>query len=137
MITIGKCPSCGAEGDWTDLHDVSYEVSSNLTVDGISGKKCGICGEITFTDESYKKIEAAINKQSRQRNAAFVQNVRINKLNITQIEAVRVLSGGGHNAFSRYESGDVAIPKPLMVLMHLLDKHPELYPEIKNMRVPV
>lgn len=137
MFTIGKCPSCGAEGNWTDLIGVSYEVSPNLTVEEVSGKKCNECGEVIFTEESYKKIENAINKQSRKKNAEFIQHVRINKLNITQIEAVRVLSGGGHNAFSRYESGDVAIPKPLMVLMTLLDKHPELYPEIKNMRVPV
>lgn len=137
MLNIGKCPSCGKEGNWTDLIGVSYEVSPSLTVHGISGKKCNGCGEVIFTDESYKKIEAAINQQSRKKNAAFIQDVRINKLGITQIEAVRVLSGGGHNAFSRYESGEVGIPKPLMVLMHLLDKHPELYQEIKNMRIPV
>jgi len=42
------------------------------------------------------------------------------------------LTGGGHNAFSRYERGE-AIPLPAVVnLFKLLDKHPELLKELEG-----
>jgi HTH-type transcriptional regulator/antitoxin MqsA len=41
-----------------------------------------------------------------------------------------VLTGGGHNAFSRYERGEV-LPLPAVIkLLRLLDKHPELLKDI-------
>jgi len=43
---------------------------------------------------------------------------------MTQKETVALLPGGGHNAFSRYERGEIAPPKSLMVLMRLLDRDP-------------
>jgi len=57
--------------------------------------------------------------------------VRIRKkLKLTQREAAR-LTGGGHNAFSRYERGE-AKPLPAVInLFRLLDRHPELLKEIK------
>ncbi len=46
------------------------------------------------------------------------------KLKLNQTEASR-LTGGGHNAFSRYETGRV-IPTPAVInLFRLLEKHPE------------
>ena len=40
------------------------------------------------------------------------------------------LTGGGHDAFSRYERGEVA-PLPAAVnLFRLLDKHPELLKDL-------
>jgi HTH-type transcriptional regulator / antitoxin MqsA len=40
------------------------------------------------------------------------------------------LTGGGHNAFSRYERGE-AVPLPAVVnLFRLLDKHPELLKDL-------
>ena len=37
-----------------------------------------------------------------------------------------MLSGAGHNAFSRYERGELLAPKPLVLLIRLLDRHPHL-----------
>jgi HTH-type transcriptional regulator/antitoxin MqsA len=48
------------------------------------------------------------------------------KLHLTQKETVQLLSGGGHNAFSRYERGEILPPKALMLLMRLLDRYPHL-----------
>lgn len=53
------------------------------------------------------------------------------KLHLTQKEAVEMLSGGGHNAFSRYERGELLAPKPLVLLMRLLDLHPHLLADAK------
>lgn len=52
------------------------------------------------------------------------------KLHLTQKDAVKLLSGGGHNAFSRYERGELAPPQPLFTLMRLLDRHPHLMAEV-------
>ena len=52
------------------------------------------------------------------------------KLKLTQAEAAK-LTGGGKNAFSRYERG-TARPLPAVLnLFKLLDKHPELLDEVR------
>ena len=48
---------------------------------------------------------------------------------MTQVAAAR-LTGGGHNAFSRYERGKAAPLSAVLNLFRLLDKHPELLKEI-------
>ena len=52
------------------------------------------------------------------------------KLGLTQRQAAQI-TGGGHNAFSRYERGE-AQPMPAVVnLFKILDKHPELLAEVR------
>lgn len=138
MSSLGKCPSCGASEAWIAFSGESRgfgPASSRYTVDNLSGHRCGVCGEEVFSSSSNELIADAVNLANRRKNADFVKSVRRNKLSITQIDAVRYLSGGGHNAFSRYEKSEVQIPRPLLVLMHLLDAHPNLYEEIKAMRI--
>jgi HTH-type transcriptional regulator / antitoxin MqsA len=53
------------------------------------------------------------------------------KLGLTQAQA-GALFGGGHNAFSRYESGAAHPPKSTDALLRLLDSHPELLAEIER-----
>lgn len=61
---------------------------------------------------------ARTRKQSKE-----IRRIR-RKLGLSQVAAAR-LTGGGHNAFSRYERGEAA-PLPAVVnLFRLLDKHPE------------
>ena len=55
------------------------------------------------------------------------------KLHLSQKEAVLLLSGGGHNAFSRYERGELLPPKALMVLMRLLDRYPHLLADVRSL----
>jgi HTH-type transcriptional regulator/antitoxin MqsA len=51
------------------------------------------------------------------------------KLGLSQVAAAR-LTGGGRNAFSRYERGET-VPLPAVVnLFRLLDKHPELLDDL-------
>jgi HTH-type transcriptional regulator/antitoxin MqsA len=138
MSSVGKCPCCGANEAWTSFSGETQEfgpTSSHFSVDDLSGEKCLKCGEIIFSPESNKAIANAINNANRKKNAEFIKNVRKNKIGITQSEAVKFLSGGGHNAFSRYENAEAPIPKPLLVLMHVLNKEPHLYEEIKKMRI--
>jgi HTH-type transcriptional regulator/antitoxin MqsA len=135
--SVEKCPCCGANEAWTRFSGETQEfgpVSGRYSVENLSGERCLKCGEEIFSPESNKKVTEAINQANRKKNADFIKNVR-KRIGITQGEAVKVLSGGGHNAFSRYENAEVPIPKPLLVLMHVLDKDPHLYEEIKKMRI--
>jgi HTH-type transcriptional regulator/antitoxin MqsA len=51
------------------------------------------------------------------------------KLGLTQKQAGDIC-GGGHNAFSRYESGAARPPKSTDTLLRLLNKHPKMLNEI-------
>jgi HTH-type transcriptional regulator/antitoxin MqsA len=54
-----------------------------------------------------------------------------NKLSLTQKSASSIF-GGGHNAFSRYETGRARQSKATDNLLRLLDKHPHLLNEIQE-----
>lgn len=69
---------------------------------------------------------------SSNADAVEFQRIRIEVLGLTQIECSRLFIGGGHNAVSRYETGKTKIPHPAMLLMRLLEKHPELLDEIRR-----
>jgi HTH-type transcriptional regulator/antitoxin MqsA len=100
-------------------------------VEGLSGWRCGACGEVEFDAESARRYAAAGDEMvllERQRQSTEIRRIR-RKLGLSQIAAAR-LTGGGHNAFSRYERGEAA-PLPAVVnLFRLLDKHPELLKEL-------
>jgi len=51
------------------------------------------------------------------------------KLKLTQLQAA-LLTGGGANAFSRYEHGKAKPMRSVTNLFKLLDNHPELLDEI-------
>ncbi|MOA63135.1 Antitoxin MqsA [compost metagenome] len=63
-------------------------------------------------------------------NLELIKAVR-KQLKLTQKQAGEIF-GGGPNAFSRYEKGDVDAPTPLVKLFRLLRKHPELGDEVKR-----
>ena len=64
------------------------------------------------------------------REAAELARIR-KKLKLTQLEAAQI-TGGGPNAFSRYEPGN-ARPLPAVTnLFRLLDRHPELLNELQQ-----
>ena len=105
----------------------------NATVKKIAGSFCDHCDEIEFdetTDSAQRYAEAGdqLVLQNRAAAAAALKMQR-KKLKLTQDQASR-LTGGGHNAFSRYETGAVT-PLPAVVnLFSLLDKHPEMLKEL-------
>jgi HTH-type transcriptional regulator/antitoxin MqsA len=101
------------------------------TVDGLSGWRCSACGEVMFDPESAQLYAAAGDElvlKSRKREQQELKRIR-QKLGLTQ-QAAAAITGGGHNAFSRYERG-TAQPMPAVVnLFKLLDRRPELLGEI-------
>lgn len=101
-------------------------------VHGLAGWECQACAEIEFDAASAERYASAgdqLLEDCRQFMASEMKRIR-RKLHLSQKDAVKLLSGGGHNAFSRYERGEVAPPQPLFMLMRLLDRHPELMAEV-------
>jgi HTH-type transcriptional regulator/antitoxin MqsA len=88
-------------------------------------------GEVELDPDSARRYAAAgdrLVKRERQRQSREIRRIR-RKLGLSQIAAAR-LTGGGHNAFSRYERGE-ATPMPAVLnLFPLLDKHPELLKDL-------
>lgn len=104
-------------------------------VDNLSGWECHVCGDGFWdpdTDSADRFGEAGdeLVVAVRQMIGAEIKRIR-RKLHLTQKEAVALLSGGGHNAFSRYERGELLAPKTLVLLMRLLDRHPHLLADAK------
>jgi HTH-type transcriptional regulator/antitoxin MqsA len=104
-------------------------------VEGLSGWRCATCGEVEFDAESARRYAAAGDElvlRERARQSREIRRIR-RKLGLSQVAAAR-LTGGGHNAFSRYERGE-AMPMPAVInLFRLLDQHPELLKDLLGSR---
>lgn len=127
------CLNCGQGEMVHEARDVSYEYKGHhASIAAVCGWHCPVCHEVEFDAgegvrfaEAIKEIAKAIDAKQ----AAELVRIR-KKLKLTQLEA-GLLTGGGPNAFSRYELGK-AKPLPAVVnLFKLLDRHPELLREIK------
>lgn len=132
--TLKVCANCEEGYLHKEVRDVTITRQKlSATVKGIVGAFCDQCDEIEFddaTDSAQRYAEAGdqLILQNRAAAAAALKMQR-KKLKLTQEQASR-LTGGGHNAFSRYETG-TATPLPAVVnLFTLLDKHPEMLKEL-------
>ena len=129
-----KCLNCEARKGMTRFEGETFVVDHagmSATVEGLAGWRCGSCGEVEFDPDSARRYAAAGDElvlRERERQSKEIRRIR-RKLGLTQVAAAR-LTGGGHNAFSRYERGE-ATPLPAVVnLFRLLDKHPDLLKEL-------
>ena len=104
-------------------------------VDDLSGWECQLCEDGIYDSDSSERHAKAGDEllhAARRMMGAELKRIR-RKLHLTQKQTVALLSGGGHNAFSRYERGEITPPKPLMVLMRLLDRYPHLLADAKEL----
>ncbi len=117
-----------------ERRDIEIEYRNHQdTVRDVSGWHCPVCGEIEFDAGEGVRYNAALKALAESvatEEATLLRTVR-GRLGLTQ-KAAEALTGGGHNAFSRYERGE-ARPMPAVVnLFRLLDKHPELLRELRQ-----
>jgi HTH-type transcriptional regulator/antitoxin MqsA len=129
-----NCLNCEACKGMMRFENETFRIEHagmTATVEELSGWRCEACGEVEFDADSARRYAAAgdeLVRRDRERVAEEIRRIR-RKLGLSQVAAAR-LTGGGHNAFSRYERGESA-PLPAVVnLFRLLDKHPELLKEI-------
>ncbi|MFT4928038.1 MAG: HTH-type transcriptional regulator/antitoxin MqsA [Phenylobacterium sp.] len=130
-----KCPVCGAATLIHDTRDVTYTYKGETTIfSAITGDFCPACTEIILDMTEADRYGLLAKRFHKQVNAAiidpaFIVGVR-KRLQLDQKEAAEIF-GGGANAFSRYENGKTKPPLALIKLLKVLDKHPELLPEVR------
>jgi HTH-type transcriptional regulator/antitoxin MqsA len=129
-----KCLNCDCRKGLMRFDGQAFTVEHagrKVQVEGLSGWRCGACGEVEFDAGSAQRYAAAgdaLVLRERERQSKEIRRIR-RKLGLSQVAAAR-LTGGGHNAFSRYERGEVAPLPAVIKLLHLLDKHPELLKDV-------
>ena len=132
---IDGCLTCGSDTPMARFENeteiVDYAGRSK-PVTMLSGRRCTVCGEVIFDADSsirYASAQDELVLADRRQQGVELRRIR-KKLRLTQHNAAK-LTGGGHNAFSRYERGDVP-PMPAVVnLFRLLDRHPDLLRELQ------
>lgn len=129
-----KCTQCASRRGMVHFKDETFTIrhaGMTAEVEGLSGWRCEACGEIEFDAASARRYAAAgdaLVMREREKQSKEIRRIR-RKLGLSQVAAAR-LTGGGHNAFSRYERGE-AVPLPAVVnLFRLLDRHPELLDDL-------
>jgi HTH-type transcriptional regulator/antitoxin MqsA len=127
-----KCVAC--PGGMTRFRDETFTITHagmKAKVEGLSGSRCEACGEVEFDAKSARGYAAAgdaLVLRDRAKQGREFRRIR-RKLGLSQVAAAQ-LTGGGHNAFSRYERGEAAPLAAVVNLFRLLDKHPELLKDL-------
>jgi HTH-type transcriptional regulator/antitoxin MqsA len=126
------CLNCGQKEMVNTVRDVPYTYKGHHTViSKVKGWHCFHCREVEFDVGEGVRFAETIKqfaKESDAREATELARIR-KKLKLTQQEAA-LLTGGGRNAFSRYERGKAKPLQSVTNLFKLLDKHPDLLDEI-------
>lgn len=130
------CAVCGKKTCYRDIRPLTLTYKNHSITVQQPGLWCDSCGEGI--------LEGKDNKATREELQAFrsrmdglltpeeIHKIRKKILKISQHEAANIF-GGGQNAFSRYERGELAPPRALSNLLRILSRHPnqliEIYPK--------
>lgn len=131
-----QCPICGKAEQMHATRDLPYTYKGETTIiPGVTGEFCPACGEYILDAAESARASAMMLDFNKQVNASivdpqFIVSVR-KKLALDQREAAEIF-GGGVNAFSRYENGKTKPPLALVKLLKVLDRHPDLLPEVRT-----
>ena len=129
-----KCPACGYHEMETKILDETLSYGSeSLTLHDMQGDFCPKCGEGIWNEESYRRYTAAQDALMRKTRGDVGTDIRrIRKtLKLTQSELARIF-GVGKVAFSRYERGETTPPAPIIKLLKLVERHPDLLHEVRD-----
>lgn len=130
-----SCAACGDARGMARFEDETFVVEhggARAEVAGLAGWRCAACGEVEFDPESARAYAEAGDELvlgARRKRGEELRRIR-RKLGLSQVNAAK-LTGGGHNAFSRYERGEAEPISAVINLFRVLDRHPELLEEIE------
>jgi HTH-type transcriptional regulator/antitoxin MqsA len=131
-----SCPNCLTVPLVREERTAVYEYRGEICEYRQTGDWCPSCDEAVLSGNDMAATEDVLlefMKRVEQKQAGELARIR-KKLHLTQKEAA-VLTGGGHNAFSRYERGEAKPLPAVMNLFRLLDRHPELLDELKDSKL--
>lgn len=138
LVPAALCAACGAQDTLVlAVRDIPFEYRSQSTlIHAVHGQFCSACGE-GFADpahpEDWQRLNDEIQAFTQQINAALAAEMRTirRKLGLRQAEAGK-LFGGGISAFSEYERGKTQPHKSTVLLLRLINHHPELLKELRG-----
>ncbi|QXI36938.1 type II toxin-antitoxin system MqsA family antitoxin [Pseudomonas xantholysinigenes] len=131
-----KCPICGAGELVQAVRDLPHTYKGeSMVILQVEAEFCPACDEAIMTVPVARRVNAEMRAFNQRVNASvvdpgFIAAVR-RKFDLDQREAGEIF-GGGVNAFSRYENGKTKPPLALIKLFKLLDRHPELFEEVRT-----
>lgn len=125
-----QCPLC-AEGTLrTGKQKQRLEYRGHIYEYTAKGAFCDHCHD-GFPDHDALDEDAWLAFRDRVDAEEVAELVRIRKkLGLTQQQAAK-LTGGGKNAFSRYERGQAKPVAAVVNLFRVLDRHPDILRELK------
>ncbi len=130
-----SCAACGSAAMVRATRDTTKNYKGKpITVPAVDGWHCPECGEIEFvTAEGAKRYSDAVSAAMDAIHSAEQKQLRATRkrLGLKQAEAAAIF-GGGVNAFSEYERGIRQPSKSTLLLLQLLDRHPELLSEVRK-----
>lgn len=129
-----NCPLCGVKSYSHKTKKVQLTYKRNTLSYKQPGYWCDACGEGVIEPRDRKATQKKLTAFRASVDGLLtpdeIKRIRL-KLKLTQRKASQ-LFGGGVNAFSRYEKGEILIYRATSQLLRLLDKHPVQLKELKN-----
>lgn len=131
-----KCYVCENGDMRPTVRDVPHTYKGfETTIKNVQGYGCPACDEFAMSPEEAQRVSTEMLNFNTRINAekgqgTFIAGVR-KKLGLDQKAASQIF-GGGINAFSRYETGKTEAAPSLIMLLRLLDNHPDLLKEIQD-----
>jgi len=129
-----KCPDCGHPEMVAKTRDETLSYGNqSLTLHKMHGEFCPTCGEGIWDSESYRRYteaQSALLRAVKGDISADIRRIR-KSLKLTQTELAEAF-GVGKVAFSRYERGETRPPAPLVKLLKLVERHPDLLTEMRG-----
>ncbi len=129
-----KCPACGAREMQVKERDETLSYGGQaLTLHAMRGEFCPACGEGVWDASSYRRYaeaQTALMRGAKEDLSADIRRIR-RSLKLTQTQLAQIF-GVGKVAFSRYERGETRPPMPVVKLLRLIERHPELLKEMAS-----
>lgn len=130
------CPVCGSVAGFVlEARDKAIAYKGHTAIiPGLTLRYCTMCGEgFDAGNADMQRMADTLQAFMRDIDTAQAAKLRATRkrLGLKQAEAA-ALFGGGINAFSEYERGIRQPSKSTLLLLQLLDRHPELLAEVRQ-----
>jgi len=129
-----KCLMCNSQQLTSKIDDEVIRYKGKQLFIPLAYTVCDNCGYEFVPAEQIKQNDKAVIAAQRKADGLLTpeQILIVRKsLNLTQAQAAKVF-GGGRNAFSKYERGEVTQSEAMDKLLRLIHKHPHLREELTD-----
>lgn len=126
------CPFCGEQAMAHMVRPMIYSYKGKKIELEQPGNYCQSCDESILQPKDLKATRAELASfKAHVDNLLAPQEIRAirKRLKLSQVQAAAIC-GGGKNAFSRYESGEVLAPRAVSNLLRALNKDQSLLDEM-------